>query len=142
MDMSDVILDGEAIVLTADKRPVRFQETMKGLGSAVPFFFDILYLDGASLLDQPYSVRTKLLPVAHRPPHIITADADAARSFFDAANAAGPRIRQVAGAGNGSRSRRRTRSISSCSPPSGATAAAMASSRTCTSARVTRAAAS
>jgi len=89
MDMSEVILDGEAIVLSADKRPVRFQETMKGLGSAVPFFFDILYIDGASLLDQPYSARTKLLPEAHRPPHIITADASAARSFFDAAIAAG-----------------------------------------------------
>jgi DNA ligase-1 len=89
IDMSEVILDGEAMVLSADKRPVRFQETMKGLGSAIPFFFDILYLDGASLLDQPYSVRTKLLPEAHRPPHIITADANAARSFFDAAIAAG-----------------------------------------------------
>src|SRR5438105_7913168 len=89
MDMSEVILDGEAIVLSADKRPVRFQDTMKGLGGAVPFFFDILYLDGTSLLDQPYSARTKLLPEAHRPPHIITADADAARSFFDAAIAAG-----------------------------------------------------
>jgi len=89
MDMSEVILDGEAIVLSTDKRPVRFQDTMKGLGGAVPFFFDILYLDGTSLLDQPYSARTKLLPEAHRPPHIITADADAARSFFDAAIAAG-----------------------------------------------------
>jgi DNA ligase-1 len=89
IDMSEVILDGEAIVLSADKRPVRFQETMKGLGSAVPFFFDILYIDGASLLDQPYSVRTKLLPEAHRPPHIVTADANAARNFFEAAIAAG-----------------------------------------------------
>jgi DNA ligase-1 len=87
--MSEVILDGEAIVLSADKRPVRFQETMKGLGSAVPFFFDILYIDGALLLDQPYSVRTKLLPEAHRPPHIVTADANAARNFFEAAIAAG-----------------------------------------------------
>jgi DNA ligase-1 len=89
MDMSEVILDGEAIVLTADGRPARFQETMKGLGAAVPFFFDILYVDGTSLLDQPYSVRAKLLPEAHRPPSIITADAEAARSFFDAAIAAG-----------------------------------------------------
>ena len=89
MDMKEVILDGEAVVLTADKRPVRFQETMKGLGGAVPFFFDILYVDGRSLLDQPYSVRTKLLPEAHRPPRIITADLREARSFFDAAIAAG-----------------------------------------------------
>jgi DNA ligase-1 len=89
LDMKEVILDGEAVVLTADKRPVRFQETMKGLGAAVPFFFDILYLDGASLLDQPYSARSKLLLEAYRPPRIITGDAQAAQSFFDAAIAAG-----------------------------------------------------
>ncbi len=85
----ELILDGEAIVLSADGRPLRFQETMKGLGVAVPFFFDILYVDGTSLLDQPYSARTKLLPETHRPPRIITADVQAARSFFDAAIAAG-----------------------------------------------------
>jgi DNA ligase-1 len=89
IDMSEVILDGEAVVLTADKRPVRFQDTMKGLGSAVPFFFDILYLDGTSLLDQPYSARSKLLPEKYRPPRIITGDAQAAQDFFDAAIAAG-----------------------------------------------------
>jgi len=89
IDMSETILDGEAVVLAADKRPVRFQETMKGLRGAVPFFFDILYLDGASLLDQPYSARSKLLPEAYRPPRIITGDAQAAQSFFDAAIAAG-----------------------------------------------------
>jgi DNA ligase-1 len=89
MDMTEVILDGEAVVLTADKRPVRFQETMKGLGGAVPCFFDILYLDGTSLLDQPYSARSKLLPEAYRPPRLITGDAQAAQDFFDAAIAAG-----------------------------------------------------
>jgi len=89
LDMKEAILDGEAIVLTADGRPLRFQETMKGLGRGVPFFFDILYLDGMSLLDQPYSERTTLLPEAHRPPHIITADVQAAQNFFDAAIAAG-----------------------------------------------------
>jgi ATP-dependent DNA ligase len=89
IDVKEGILDGEAVVLTADNRPVRFQETMKGLAGAVPFFFDILYVDGTSLLDQPYSERTKLLPEAHRPPRIITADGQAARSFFDAAITAG-----------------------------------------------------
>ncbi len=89
MDMSAVILDGEAVVLTPDKRPVRFQDTMKGLGGAVPFFFDILYLDGTSLLDQPYSARSKLLPEKYRPPRIITGDAQVAQDFFDAAIAAG-----------------------------------------------------
>ncbi len=87
--VKEVILDGEAIVLTADGRPLRFQETMKGLGGAVPFFFDILYVDGTSFLDQPYSARSKLLPEAYRPPRLITGDVQAAQSFFDAAIAAG-----------------------------------------------------
>jgi len=89
LEMSEVILDGEAIVLAADGRPLRFQETMKGLGRAVPFFFDVLYVDGTSLLDQPYAMRTKLLPDAHRPPRLLTADATQAQAFFEAAIAAG-----------------------------------------------------
>ena len=89
MDMSEVILDGEAVVLTVDKRPVRFQDTMKGLAGAVPFFFDVLYVDGTSLLDQPYAMRTKLLPEARRPPRLLTADATQAQAFFDAAIGAG-----------------------------------------------------
>ena len=88
-DMNEVILDGEAVVLSAANRPVRFQETMKGLGGAVPFFFDILYVDGTALLDQPYAARTTLLPEAHRPPRLVTGDHQQAQSFFDAAIAAG-----------------------------------------------------
>jgi DNA ligase-1 len=92
-DMSEVILDGEAIVLGTENRPVLFQETMKGLGGGIPFFFDILYLDGTSLLDQPYSTRAKLLaehiPESQRPPRIVTADAKQAQEFFEAAIAAG-----------------------------------------------------
>jgi len=89
IDIREVILDGEAVVLSAANRPVRFQDTMKGLSGAVPFFFDVLYVDGRSMLDQPYVVRTKLLPEAHRPPRLVTADAKQAQDFFDAAIAAG-----------------------------------------------------
>ena len=93
VDMNEAILDGEAIVLDAENRPVRFQETMKGLGGGIPFFFDILYLDGTSLLDQPYSTRAKILaesiPAARRPPRLVTADAQQAQEFFEAAIAAG-----------------------------------------------------
>ena len=93
MEMSECILDGEAIVLGANGRPVRFQETMKGLGTGVPFFFDILYLDGTSLLDQPYATRAKVLAErvaeSRRPPRIVTADAKRAQEFFDNAIAAG-----------------------------------------------------
>ena len=93
MEMSECILDGEAIVLGANGRPVRFQETMKGLGTGIPFFFDILYLDGTSLLDQPYATRAKVLAErvaeSRRPPRIVTADAKQAQEFFDNAVAAG-----------------------------------------------------
>jgi DNA ligase-1 len=89
MDMNEVILDGEAIVLTQEGKPLLFQETMKGLGGGVPIFFDVLYVDGASLLDQPYSTRIQLLPEQYRPPRIITTDAIAAQEFFDQAMAAG-----------------------------------------------------
>ena len=89
----ELILDGEAIVLSAGGRPLRFQETMKGLGHGVPFFFDILYIDGTSLLDQQYSARAKILaqhvPESQRPPRLITADRQQAQDFFDAAIAAG-----------------------------------------------------
>jgi len=93
MDMlSECILDGEAIVLL-DGKPVRFQETMKGLGRGIPFFFDILYLDGMSLLDQPYATRAKVLadkiPESQRPRRLVTADATQAQDFFDAAIAGG-----------------------------------------------------
>jgi DNA ligase-1 len=91
--LSEVILDGEAIALTTENRPLLFQETMKGLSGVVPFFFDILYLDGASLIDQPYSTRSKVLaelvPESQRPPRLITADSQAAQAFFEQALQAG-----------------------------------------------------
>jgi DNA ligase-1 len=89
IDMNEVILDGEAIVLTAEGKPRLFQDTMRGLGGGVPVFFDVLYLDGESLLDQPYAARIKLLPEQYRPPRLVTADAMEARQFFDRAIAAG-----------------------------------------------------
>jgi DNA ligase 1 len=93
MDMSECILDGEAIVLGPTGRPVRFQETMKGLGAGIPFFFDILFLDGTSLLDQPYATRATVLaehvPESRRPRRLVTPDATQAQAFFDAAIGAG-----------------------------------------------------
>ncbi len=55
------VLDGEAIVLRPDSRPMPFQETMSRFGTQtgepvgllVPFFFDCLHLDGEDLLDLP-----------------------------------------------------------------------------------------
>jgi len=101
--VKEVILDGEAIALTSDNRPLPFQTTMRRFGRKldvealqgelplVPFFFDILYLDGVSLMDQPYSTRFKVLSqhVSQRPPRLVTADQQEARAFFDEAIKAG-----------------------------------------------------
>ena len=101
--VKEVILDGEAIALTSDNRPLPFQTTMRRFGRKldvealqgelplVPYFFDILYLDGESLMDQPYSTRFKVLSqhVSQRPPRLVTADQQEARAFFDEAIKAG-----------------------------------------------------
>ena len=103
LTVKEFILDGEAIALTAQGRPLPFQATMRRFGRKldveafqgelplVPFFFDILYLDGESLMDQRYSTRFKVLSqyVSQRPPRLVTADKQEARAFFDEAIQAG-----------------------------------------------------
>lgn len=88
---ASVVLDGEAIALDEDGRPRPFQETAArtamGAGVAVtPYFFDLLHLDGADLLDAPASERAaaleRLVPEAHRVPRLVTASADAAEAFL------------------------------------------------------------
>jgi DNA ligase-1 len=98
----EVILDGEAIALKADGRPQPFQVTMSQFSSRLTpgrgpgdlplsaFFFDILYADGASLLDAPYARRSDVMGThLPRPPRLVTQDPAAARAFLDAALAAG-----------------------------------------------------
>ena len=65
----DLILDGEVISLQPDGRPQPFQVTMRRFGRKLdvdrmrqklpltPFWFDLLYLDGGALLDEPQSRR-------------------------------------------------------------------------------------
>lgn len=92
LGVHELILDGEALGLMDDGRPLLFQETMRRT-SIRPFFFDILYLDGKSLLDQPYSTRVKVLAeyvsVSQRPPRVVTADRAVAQRFFEEAIASG-----------------------------------------------------
>jgi DNA ligase 1 len=75
---TEIVLDGEAIALREDGRPQPFQVTMSRFGSRVDVqrlradvplsvvFFDCLYLDGQSLLDEPasrrFEVMQRLLP--------------------------------------------------------------------------------
>jgi len=67
------ILDGEAVAMGKDGRPVAFQQILKRfrrkydvekLAAQIPlrlFLFDIIYLDGRSVLDLPLTERRKLL---------------------------------------------------------------------------------
>jgi DNA ligase-1 len=100
-----VVLDGEAIALDSNGRPLPFQITMRRFGRRLnveqmrrelpmsAFFFDCLYLDGRSIADRPTSERAAALsqavPVGMRVPRLLTASPVAARSFYEAALAAG-----------------------------------------------------
>ncbi len=88
---SSFVLDGEALALAEDGRPRPFQETASrtamGAGVAVtPYFFDLLHLDGADLLDRPAAERAaaleRLVPEQHRVPRVVTADLDVAQDFL------------------------------------------------------------
>ena len=70
LPLREAVLDGEAMTLDASGRPRPFQETSsraatRGAASSraadhlalVPFFFDVLHLDGVDLLDEPGRVR-------------------------------------------------------------------------------------
>jgi DNA ligase-1 len=101
----EVIVEGEAIALRPDGSPLPFQTTMRRFGrrldvermrDEIPvtlFLFDILYLDGASLLDQPLHRRAELLadavPASLLVPRIVTASAEEADEFRRVAMARG-----------------------------------------------------
>src|SRR5881628_4081530 len=103
--LREAILDGEAIALRPDGRPLPFQVTMRRFGrkldverlrAELPLasvFFDILYADGSPLLDEPYARRFTALaaavPEAYRVPRLVTADPREAARFFEQAIAAG-----------------------------------------------------
>src|SRR5256712_8636404 len=57
------------------------------------FFFDLLYADGASLLDEPSAQRVaalaRVVPAEARVPRIVTTDGREASAFFERAIAAG-----------------------------------------------------
>jgi len=67
LPLTTVVLDGEAVALRPDGRPLPFQVTASRAASRsgtvplTPFFFDVLHLDGEDLLGQPLSVRSQAL---------------------------------------------------------------------------------
>ena len=105
LPVSAAVLDGEAIALRPDGRPRPFQETASRAASRdgvarlrvetplTPFFFDLLHLDGADLIDLPGSERyaraEAVFPGDLWVPRLTTDDAGAARAFFSDAIAHG-----------------------------------------------------
>jgi DNA ligase-1 len=101
----DLILDGEVISLTPKGRPQPFQVTARRFNRKIdlarmraelplsPFWFDLLYLNGQSLLDEPQSRRfgalAELSPAAALIPHTCAADGETAARFVDQAIAQG-----------------------------------------------------
>ncbi|WP_018349454.1 ATP-dependent DNA ligase [Longispora albida] len=61
---SRAILDGEGLGLASDGRPLAFQDTVRKEGVLLPYFFDLLHLDGQDLIDEPASVRFAALDAA------------------------------------------------------------------------------
>jgi DNA ligase-1 len=101
----NLILDGEVLSLTPDGRPQPFQVTMRRFGRRLevdrmraelpltPFWFDLLYWNGQSLIDEAQSRRFGLLeeisPAANVVPHRVTGDAVSAEEFLSGALAQG-----------------------------------------------------
>jgi DNA ligase 1 len=101
----DLILDGEVIALRENGTPHPFQTTMSRFGKRLdvtrargevpltPFFFDLLHLDGGSLMDEPASRRlTALHELAPAPtviPRQVTSSGEEADRFLESAIARG-----------------------------------------------------
>ena len=96
-----LILDGEVLSLTAQGRPQPFQVTMRRFGRKLevdrvraelplsPFWFDLLYWNGQSLLDEPQARRFRelqeLSPPGSLVPHTVAADPTRAAEFLSEA---------------------------------------------------------
>jgi DNA ligase 1 len=99
LPVSSIVLDGEAIALRPDGRPRPFQQTASRAASRgdvdalrrevplTPFFFDVLSLDGADLIDLPASERQafaeNVVPADLWVPRLVTRDVGGAQAFFD-----------------------------------------------------------
>jgi DNA ligase 1 len=98
---AEFIVEGEAIALRPDGSPLPFQTTMRRFGRRLDverirdelpvtlFLFDLLYLDGTSLLDEPLARRSALLvgavPQAVLVPRLVTGSAEEAGEFHRSA---------------------------------------------------------
>jgi ATP-dependent DNA ligase I len=105
LPVTAAVLDGEAVALAPDGRPLPFQVTaartasqadvarMRAQTPLTPFLFDLLHLDGSDLIDAPASERhsrlSQIAPATLLVPRIVTADLAEAEAFFADAVARG-----------------------------------------------------
>ena len=105
LPVRSIVLDGEAIALRPDGRPRPFQQTASRAASRgdvdalrrevplTPFFFDVLRVDDAELIDLPAAERQAsiegVVPADLWVPRLVTSDAGEAQAFFDDAVARG-----------------------------------------------------
>jgi len=101
LPVRSVVLDGEALTLDGSGRPRPFQETSArsatreldlAAATLVPFFFDVLHVDGRDLLDAPLLERLAVLDAVaggHVVERVVTDDGDVAQAAFDRWVAAG-----------------------------------------------------
>jgi DNA ligase-1 len=98
---NDLILDGEVLALDREGRAQPFQVTMRRFGRKLdvektmaelpitPFWFDLLYLNGGSLVDEQQAKRFaelgKLAPAEALVPNLITSSRAQAEDFLDRA---------------------------------------------------------
>ncbi len=97
----DLVLEGEVLGLTPTGRPQPFQVTMRRFGRKLdldhmrselpltPFWFDLLYQDGHSFIDEPQRQRFSALAELAGPsslvPHRVTGDPGEAAEFLGSA---------------------------------------------------------
>jgi DNA ligase-1 len=102
---TELIADGEVVAVDADGRPLPFQDLMRRFGRVraidatareiplVLHLFDLLWLDGRALIDEPYAARWEALAGvtggAHLARRVVPATLDEARAFLAEALAAG-----------------------------------------------------
>ena len=105
LPVTAAVLDGEAVALAPDGRPLPFQVTaartasqadvgrMRAQTPLTPFLFDLLHLNGGDLIDEPASERhrrlSQIAPATLLVPRIVTADLAEAEAFFAGAVAHG-----------------------------------------------------
>ncbi len=98
LPFDQAIFEGEVFAIRGDGRPMPFQITMRRFGRVqeierirkelplTSYFFDLLYIDGESLLNEPYNKRFHLLskhiPDRYIIPRIITNQKDEILNFL------------------------------------------------------------